>query len=95
MMTPGVRGSYVEFTIPFSALLPPAHAMQALIGLAYGQETALNPAVSVAVLLATVLLGFGLAIYLFDWDRVNRTRRGHPLMALLVLVPYVVGIFLD
>jgi hypothetical protein len=28
------------------------------------------------------------------WDRVNQARRGHPLLALLVLVPYVVGIFL-
>jgi len=80
--------------LPFSALLPPAHAMQALVGLAYGQETVLNQTVSVGVLLATVLLGFGLSIYLFDWDRVNRARRGHPLMALLVLVPYVVGMFL-
>ncbi len=80
--------------LPFAALLPPAHAMQALVGLAYGQETVLNPTVSAGVLLATVLLGFGLAIYLFDWDRVNRARRGHPLMALLVLVPYVVGMFL-
>jgi ABC-2 type transport system permease protein len=80
--------------LPFSALLPPAHAMQALVGLAYGQETVLHPTVSAAVLLATALLGFGLAIYLFDWDRVNRARRGHPLMALLVLAPYVVGRFL-
>jgi hypothetical protein len=77
--------------LPFSSLLPPAHAMQALVGLAYGHETVLDPTVSAGVLLATVLLGFGLAIYLFDWDRVNRARRGHPLMALLVLVPYVVG----
>lgn len=81
--------------LPLAALLPPTRAMQALVGLAYGQETVLNPAVSAAVLLATAVLGFGLAIYLFDWDRVNRARRGHPLMALLVLVPYVVAIFLD
>ncbi len=79
---------------PISALLPPAHAMQALVGLAYGQETVLNPTASAAILLATALLGFGLAIYLFDWDRVNRARRGHPAMALLVLAPYVVGLFL-
>ena len=78
---------------PLSALLPPTHAMQALVGLAYGQETVRNPVVSASVLLATALLGFGLAIYLFDWDRVNRARRGHPAMALLVLVPYVVGMF--
>lgn len=79
---------------PASALLPPAHAMQALSGLAYGQETAWNPGVAAGVLLATALLGFGLAVYLFDWDRVNRARRGHPALALLVLVPYVVGLFL-
>ena len=48
----------------------------------------------VEVSLATVLLGFGLAVYLFNWDRVNRTRRGHPALALLVLVPYVVALFL-
>jgi ABC-2 type transport system permease protein len=80
---------------PFSGLLPPTHAMQALVGLAYGQETVWNPVISTGVLLATALLGFGLAIYLFDWDRVNRARRGHPLMALLVLAPYVIGIFLN
>ncbi len=79
---------------PFSGLLPPTHAMQALVGLADGQETVWNPVISAGVLLATALLGFGLAIYLFDWDRVNRARRGHPAMALLVLAPYVAALFL-
>jgi len=79
---------------PFSALLPPTHAMQAPVGLAYGQETVWNPIISAAILLATALLGLGLTIYLFDWDRVNRARRGHPAMALLVLVPYIAGVFL-
>jgi ABC-2 type transport system permease protein len=79
---------------PFSALLPPARAMQAFVGLAYGRETVLNPVISAGILLATAVLAFGLAIYLFNWDRVNQARRGHPLLALLVLVPYVVGIFL-
>jgi len=77
-----------------SALLPPARAMQALQGLAFGQETTLNPAVSVGVLAVTAVLAFGLAIYLFNWDRVNQVRRGHPLMALIVLLPGVIGIFL-
>lgn len=80
---------------PVSALLPPTHAMQALVGLAYGQETVFNPTASAVILLATALLGFGLAAYLFDWDRINRARRGHPLMAFLVLAPYVVGAFLS
>lgn len=83
-----------KMMLPLAALLPPARAMQAFVGLAYGQETVLNPLVSAGVLLATALLAFGLAIYLFDWDRVNRTRRGHPVMALLVLIPYLVGILL-
>ncbi len=84
-----------KMMLPVAALLPPARAMQAFAGLAYGQETVLNPTVSAGVLLATALLAFGLAIYLFDWDRVNRARRGHPLLALLVFLPYVVGILLD
>ena len=33
------------------------------------------------------LLAFGLAMYLFNWDRLNEARRGHPLMALLAMVP--------
>jgi ABC-2 type transport system permease protein len=77
---------------PFSALLPTAHAMQAFVGLAYGQETVFNPFVSVVLLLSSGLLAFGLAVYLFNWDNANCARRGHPLMALLALVPYVVGL---
>ena len=77
-----------------SALLPPTHAMQAFLGLAYGQETVLNPIASVIILLVGGLLAFGLAIYLFNWDRQNSARRGHPLLAVLAVVPYVVGIFI-
>lgn len=77
---------------PFSALLPPAHAMQAFLGLAYGQPTVFDPAVSLLVLLTSGLLAFGLAVYLFNWDSRNQSRRGHPLMALLFLVPYLVSI---
>jgi len=47
------------------------------------------------VLAASGLLAFGLAVYLFNWDRRNQSRRGHPLMALLVFVPYVISIFLQ
>jgi ABC-2 type transport system permease protein len=77
-----------------SALLPPAQAMQAFMGLAYGQATTLNPVVCVGVLAATAILAFGLAIYLFNWDRANQVRRGHPALALLVLLPGVVGLLL-
>ena len=78
----------------FSALLPPARAMQAYLGLAYNQPTVMGPLASVAVLLASGILAFGLAAYLFNWDNRNSARRGHPLMALLVLVPYVLGLLL-
>ena len=80
------------FMLPISGLLPPAHAVQDFLGLAYRQETVFNPTVSAWVLDATAILAFGLTIYLFDWDRVNRSRRGHQTMALLVLAPYVVAI---
>ncbi len=79
----------------FAGLLPSAHAMQALEGLAYGKfNTVFNPATSVLILLTSGLLAFGLAIYLFNWDSRNQTRRGHPLMALVALVPYLVGMVL-
>ena len=65
--------------------------MQAFLGLAYGQETLIDPRVAVIVFLSSGLLAFGLAIYLFNWDSRNRARRGHPLMALLALVPYVIA----
>ncbi len=78
----------------FSALLPPAHAMQAFLGLAYNQATSWDPMRAVIVLLSSGVLAFGLAIYLFNWDTQNSSRRGHPLMALLVLAPYVLSAML-
>lgn len=80
-----------ESVQPFAGLLPAAHAMQAFEGLAYARETVFDPTTSVLILLTSGLLAFGLAIYLFNWDSRNQTRRGHPLMALIVLVPYLVG----
>ncbi len=40
------------------------------------------------------LLAFGLSVFLFSWDSRNTSRRGSFWLALLVLLPYVVGIFL-
>lgn len=79
---------------PFASLLPAAHAMQAYGGLAFGTETIFAPLASVAILGASALLSFGLAIYLFNWDSQNSTRRGHPALALLALLPYLAGLFL-
>jgi ABC-2 type transport system permease protein len=78
----------------FAGILPPAHAMQAYLGLAFRQETVFDPVRSLVILAASGLLALGLAVYLFNWDSRNNARRGHPLMALLVLVPYVAGILL-
>ena len=75
----------------FAGLLPTAHAMQAFEGLAYGRTTTFEPTTSILILLTSGLLAFSLAIYLFNWDSRNQTRRGHPLMALIAFVPYLVG----
>lgn len=74
-----------------AGMLPPAHAMQACVGLAYQQSTVFDPLRSLVILAASGLIAFGLAIYLFNWDSRNNARKGHPLMALLVLLPYVTG----
>jgi len=76
----------------FTALLPATHTMQAYLGLAYGAATLMNPWVSLAILFAGGVLAFGLGIYLFNWDSRNSSRRGHPALALLALVPFVVGV---
>ncbi|MCU0520466.1 MAG: hypothetical protein MUF84_07235, partial [Anaerolineae bacterium] len=61
------------------------------LGLAYDSPTVLNPWISVAVLATSGILAFGLAVFLFNWDSRNSARRGHPALALLALVPYVIA----
>lgn len=78
----------------FSGLLPSTYAMQAYRGLAYGAETVLDPAMSVIVLAFGGAIALGLAVALFSWDRKNATRRVHPGLALLAIVPYLAGILL-
>ncbi len=75
-------------------LLPATQAMNAFRGLAHGLTADFDPWGSLIVLLASGVLAFGLAIYLFNWDRRNTTQRGHPLLALLALLPYAVGMIL-
>ena len=76
-------------------LLPATQAMNAFNGLAMGKAADFSPWGSVIVLFISGVLAFGLALYLFSWDSRNAARRGHPLLALLVLLPYVVGILLQ
>ena len=75
-------------------LLPATHAMNAFQGFAQNQVTAFDPLWSVLILLAGGTLSFGLANYLFCWDSQNKTRRGHPALALLALLPYLLGMIL-
>lgn len=79
---------------PAAGLLPTTYAIEAMLGLAYAKPTVLDPQVSLLVLAAVGVLSVGLAIYLFSWDAHNSTRRGHPLLALLVLLPLIMGILL-
>jgi ABC-2 type transport system permease protein len=77
-----------------SGLLPSTYAMQAFFALGYNQDTAIEPWLSVLVLLASGILAFILAIYLFNWDSRNETRRASPLLALIIFVPYIVAILI-
>ena len=86
-MLPDIAGKFAQ-------LLPATHAMNAFNGLAMGKEAVFAPWGSVTILLISGILAFGLAVYLFSWDSRNTTRRGSPWLALLVLLPYVLGIFL-
>ena len=83
-MLPAVAGKIAQ-------LLPATHAMNAFNGLAMGNMADFSPWGSILVLFISGLLAFILAIYLFSWDSQNSTRRGHPFLGLLVLVPYLVG----
>ena len=85
-MLPDVAGKIAQ-------LLPATQAMNAFNGLAMGGAAGFDPWGSVIALFASVVLAFGLAVYLFSWDSRNTDRRGHPLLALLFLLPFVVGIF--
>ena len=75
-------------------LLPATHAMNAFNSLAMGKLADFAPWGSFVPLLLSGVLAFVLALYLFSWDSRNTTRRGHPLLGLLALVPYAAGIFL-
>lgn len=74
--------------------LPATHAMNVFQGFAQNQVTAFYPLWSVIILLVGGILSFGLANYLFCWDSHNKARRGHPALALLALLPYVIGVIL-
>ncbi len=77
-----------------SLILPPSHAMIAFQGLAQGTTTIFNSTWSLIILFVGGLLAFGLAILLFNWDPHNKTSKGHPMMAILAILPYLVGVLM-
>jgi ABC-2 type transport system permease protein len=77
-----------------SRFLPATHGMNAFREISQGLPADFNPVGSLVILMVSGILSFMLAIYLFNWDWHNATRRGHPLFGLIALLPYVVGMFL-
>ncbi len=78
---------------PLAGLFPSTYAMTVFQHYAYGLPTIFDPVVSLLILLTSIVITFALALYLFNWDSQNRTRRGHPLLGLLAIVPFILGIF--
>ncbi len=76
-------------------LLPTTYAMDAFGGLAMGQAAGTHPWRSLGLLAASGLLCFVMALYLFSWDSKNATRRGHPALAVIAWLPYVLGLVLS
>jgi ABC-2 type transport system permease protein len=83
-----------DFAQRIARLLPASHAVNAFNGLVMGKVASFSAWGSIIVLLSSALIAFGLALFLFSWDSHNKTRRGHPLLALLVLLPYVLSVLL-
>jgi len=80
--------------LKFAQLLPATHGMNAFVGLAMGRSTVISSWGSVIVLTLGAILAFALALFLFMWDSRNTRRRGSPLLAILALLPYAIGIFI-
>jgi len=75
-------------------LLPATQAMNAFKGLAMGGVADFDPWVSVLAMFASGILAFGAAVFLFSWDSRNTTRRGHPILALVFLLPFVISMLI-
>jgi len=72
-------------------LLPSTHAINLFKFYSYNQSIEYNPVWSMIILLLGGILSFVLAIYLFNWDSRNNTRRGHPLFGFIAILPYIIG----
>jgi ABC-2 type transport system permease protein len=72
-------------------LLPSTHAINLFRYYSYNQSIGYNPLWSLVILFISGILSFGLAIYLFNWDNQNKTRRGYPAFAFFTIIPLIIG----
>lgn len=77
-----------------SMLFPATHAMNAFNQLAMGASEGFSPWGSIIILLLGGFIALGLAAYLFKWDSHSTNNKRLSLVALLALLPYLVGIFI-
>jgi ABC-2 type transport system permease protein len=75
-------------------LLPTTYAMNAFRGMAMNLPADFNPAWSLLILLAGAILAFGLALSLFTWDPGDPRLRKRAPLALIALLPYLIGMIL-
>lgn len=75
-------------------LLPATYAMNSFRGLGMGLEPWFNPYQSLILLGLSGIIAFELAVFLFSWETDNSTRKGHPVLAVLAMFFYVIGIFI-
>jgi ABC-2 type transport system permease protein len=76
-------------------LLPTTWLSQLEQSTVYGRDVVVDPSLAAVVLVASAALAFAVASYTFNWDRKNVTRRGHPALALLAILPLVVGMLIS
>jgi len=74
-----------------SLLLPTTYAMNAWRGLSLGLQPTFDPHWSLLILLSSGVIAFIVSIFLFSWDNKNKRTGHNPVLALLALVPYVLG----
>jgi len=74
-------------------LLPSTHAINLFKFYSYNRSIDYNPIWSLLILFFGGILSFGLAIYLFNWDSQNKTRRAHPAFAFFAFIPFIIGAF--
>jgi ABC-2 type transport system permease protein len=82
-----------EVLVRAGRLLPATYAMDAFKVMAMGAAPEYQPVGALLILFAGGALAFALSLYLFSWDSKNTSKR-NPLLALLVLIPFILGVVL-